>query len=125
MLLEYIDCPWFIDFLLQEVAQLSANREKCASAICFGTFEADHFCIQCMCVHSFLCVSASMFFHGEGTVRLIQWSDKGEETKSGKEAARQRGGFGLPGTHRSSRQRSVSGGPLIQSEEASAREAPG
>lgn len=41
------------------------------------------------------------------------------------ETARQRGGFGLPGTHRSSRQQSVSGGPLIQSAAASAREAPG
>lgn len=42
-----------------------------------------------------------------------------------RETARQRGGFGLPGTHSSCRQQSVSGGPLIQSAAASAREAPG
>uniref|UniRef100_A0A8C6P7B6 Uncharacterized protein n=1 Tax=Nothobranchius furzeri TaxID=105023 RepID=A0A8C6P7B6_NOTFU len=42
-----------------------------------------------------------------------------------RETSRQRGGFGLPGTHSSSRQQCVSGGPLIQSAAASAREAPG
>lgn len=63
LLLEYIDCPWFIDFLLQEVAQLSANREKCVSAICFGTLEADNFSIQCMWGYSFLCVSAGVSLH--------------------------------------------------------------
>lgn len=61
MLLEYIDCPWFIDFLLQEVAQLSANREKIVSAICFGTFEAYNFCTPC--THFFcVCVSSKHVF---------------------------------------------------------------
>lgn len=63
LLLEYIDCPWFIDFLLQEVAQLSANREKFVSAICFGTFEADHLCTPCVqYVHSFCVRVSNVFF---------------------------------------------------------------
>lgn len=67
MLLEYTDCPWFIDFLLQELAQLSANREKFVSAICFGTFEADNFYIPCSSRGCFLfffceCVSSTHVF---------------------------------------------------------------
>lgn len=58
LLLEYIDCRWFIDFLLQEVTQLSANREKFVSAIRFATFEADHFRTPCG-ARCFLCVSAT------------------------------------------------------------------
>lgn len=60
--MEYIDCPWFIDFLLQEVAQLSANREKIVSAICFGTFEAYNFCTPRTHSFFFVCVSAASMF---------------------------------------------------------------
>lgn len=63
LLLEYIDCAWFIDFLLQEVAQLSANREEFVSAICFGTFEADHLCTPCVqYVHRFCVRVSNVFF---------------------------------------------------------------
>lgn len=147
--MEYIDCPWFIDFLLQEVAQLSANREKFVSAICFGTFEADNFRAHCahsfffvcvsirhvfaVCVHVDLCVggaavSADGYNEKEEKEEELETEGKIEREREGgveRQSARQRGGFGLPGTHSSSRQQSVSGGPLIQSAAASAREAPG
>lgn len=61
LLLEYIDCPWFIGFLLQEVAQPSANRETFVSAICFGTFEADNF-LYFMNASFFMCVSSRRIF---------------------------------------------------------------
>lgn len=59
----------------------------------------------------------------EGGGRRCTMHSGGRRRK--RETARQRGGFGLPGTHSSSRQQSVSGGPLIQSAAASASKAPG
>lgn len=59
----------------------------------------------------------------EEGVQMERTMEGGEEEM--KRQPGRRGGFGLPGTHSSSRQQCVSGGPLIQSAAASAREAPG
>lgn len=140
LLLEYIDCAWFIDFLLQEVAQLSANREKFVSAICCGTFEADHLCTPCVqYVRRFNVHVSNGFFLGfpfffflsvcmfgivcrRCSCKIgwwwVQWKGKSGEREREGRGRLSKTTEGKPdseevslGTLSSSRQQSVSGGP--------------